>query len=399
MPLNNKIFDVAPPKQPKGGLKRASENKPKISVPSKITVLIVGAAVLIMALGWFLIESKAEIEIWPKKESINLNVETNIPGEILKVSKSVSANFPASTTNLKTAKASGTVRVYNAYSANSQPLIPNTRFVSGDGKLFRITEWVTVPGTRSEGGKLVPGTVDVVVIADQSGEDYNIGASTFSLPGLVGTAAYTAIYAKSFEAMSGGVSREVDQITQADIDKAEAALTKIAREESKTAIARMLPSDDYIVLDDAIEQKIVDFTPLAKAGEEKSEFSAQIESQVTAMAFQKSGIEAFAKTHILSQIPEGNVLQENSLSIEYTLEDIDMEEGAMTLTLQITANIYSVIDEQTLKEAVVNKRAGAVADILKGYPQIEKAKVDLWPFWIEESPSKPERIEIKIKLD
>ncbi|MBI2042294.1 MAG: hypothetical protein HYT21_00865 [Candidatus Nealsonbacteria bacterium] len=409
MPLNNKVFDVAPPnqapsgstKEPKKEEKKAPEreSRPRVSAPSKIPVIIAGAAVLMMALGWFLIEPKAEIEIWPKTELINLRVETEIPGEVLEVTKSVSGNFPSSTTKLKTAKASGMIRVYNAYSTNSQPLIPNTRFVSGDGKLFRITEWITVPGARNEGGKLVPGTVDVAVTADQPGEDYNIDASTFSLPGLVGTAAYTAIYAKSSEAMSGGMSQEMSQITQADIDKAEVELTNKSREESKAALEEILPSGGYIILDEAIDQKITGFTPLAKAGDEDSEFFAQVESQTKAMAFQKSGVEDFAKTYVLSQVPEGKILNESSIRVEYTREDMDIEKGTITLTLQITANVYSAIDEQALKEAVVNKRPEAITGILRGYSQIAKAKVDLWPFWVEESPSKPERIGIKIMLD
>jgi hypothetical protein len=408
MLLNNKVFDVAPPKQTPGGLikepreeKKAPEreNRPKIFAPSKIPVMIAGAAVLLMALGWFLIEPKAKIEIWPKIESISLRVETEIPGEVLEMTKSVSGNFPSSTTKLKTAKASGIIRVYNAYSTNSQPLIPNTRFVSGDGKLFRITEGVTVPGARNEDGKLVPGTVDVAVTADQPGEEYNIDASTFSLPGLVGTAAYTAIYAKSSEAMSGGMSQEMSQITQADIDKAEAELTNKAREESRTVLEEMLPSGDYIILDEAIDQKITGFTPMAKAGDEDSEFFAQAESQTKAMVFKKSVVEDFTKTYALSQVSEGKTLHESSIRVEYTIEDMNMEKGAITLTLQITANVYSAIDEQGLKEAVVDKRPEAITGILKGYPQIEKAKVNLWPFWVEESPSKPERIELNIKLD
>lgn len=384
------------------------EARSKFYAPSKIPVFIAGAIVLAMALGWFLIEPKAEIEIWPQKEPVNFDIDAivyikggrgDILGEILEVNKSVSGNFLSSATKLKTAKASGTIRVYNAYSTTAQPLIPNTRFVSGDGKLFRITEWITVPGAHYEGSKLIPGIGDVLVTADQPGEEYNIGPSTFSLPGLVGTAAYTAIYAKSSEAMSGGMSQEILQVTQGDIDKAEAELTKRFFEESKRALGEMLPMDDFIILEDAIEGEIINFAPLAKVGDEASEFFAQADGRSKAFVFKKSAVYDFAKNYILSQMPAGKALQENSLNMEYTIKNIAIKRGTMSLALRINGNLYTLIDEQAMKGAVADKKSDEIAEILKTYSQIEKAKVDLWPLWVEGSPSKIDQINIRINLD
>ena len=361
-----------------------------------------------MTLAWLLIEPKAEIEIWPKGEPVNFNTEAviyagqaagDIPGEILETEKLVSGNFPSSNTKLKTEKASGTIRVYNAYSTAAQLLVPNTRFVSDDGKLFRISKSITVPGAHYSGGKLVPGTVDVVVTADQSGDEYNIKASTFSLPGLAGTASYTSIYAKSFEPMSGGVSKEIPQVTQEDIDKAQIELTQRALAESKDALEKLLPSGDYIVLEEAIEQKTAEFTSSAQAGREELEFFAQAESMAKAMVFKKSSVQDFAKKHVLSLAPQDKALQENSLSVEYTLVETALENGKIKLALKITANLYDAIDEQSLRETVKNKRPEAIIRILTGYPQIERAKVNLWPFWVRESPDKSEKIEIKIMFD
>ena len=66
-------------------------------------------------------------------------------------------------------KARGTLIISNEYSSDTQPLIATTRFETGDGKIFRLAESVTVPGVTIVDGKRQPGIVEAVVIADAPG--------------------------------------------------------------------------------------------------------------------------------------------------------------------------------------------------------------------------------------
>jgi hypothetical protein len=424
---NTKVFDVIPPKEGKSLFSKeikkeiapVKKNQPKKIrhfdiknklEPKKISLCVIGAIVIIMLLGWIFIKPKAEIEIWPKKEQIQDDlsvvvyagekVNGEIPGEILEVTKSVSNTFESSSTKLKTAKASGTITIYNSYSNDSQTLITNTRFVSGDGKLFRSQQKIEVPGYSYQSGKLTPGSVDITVVADQPGEEYNIEATTFSLPGLSGGASYTSIYAKSFSPMSGGVSQEVPQITEEDIQRAEENLAAQALAESKIALEEILrASGDYIVLSEAISQEITSFTANGEVGQEIASFSAQADSLGKAMVFKKQDVREFAKNYILSIISSGKVLHENSLQVEYIVEEVSIDENKIELTLQITADTYQEIDQVNLKETVKDKNPEAISRILKDYSQIQKAQVNLWPFWAKRSPNSSERIDIEIKLD
>ena len=142
----------------------------------------------------YLFLPRSEIGIWPKTQTLNLmeKVEVSseksqvdfskrvIPGRIIEINRELSQEFPASGKSLKEEKARGQIRVYNAYSTSSQTLITNTRFISADGKLFRSVERVTIPGAEYDRGKLVPGFLDIQIVAAEPGEDYNIGPSTFS---------------------------------------------------------------------------------------------------------------------------------------------------------------------------------------------------------------------------
>ncbi len=424
MPQNKKVFDVIPPQReallaspnPKKEnavkpekSKLSLDRSPRVSF-KKTPLFIIGGIILIMLLGWIFIEPKAEVEIWPVKEQVSQSIKAtvyaenkgtgDIAGEAFEVVKFVSDKFDSSNTKLKTEKASGIITVYNAHSTNAQPLIPNTRFVSDGGKLFRSPKRVTIPGAYYQGGKLVPGTVDVEVVADQPGDEYNIGPSTFSLPGLAGTAAYTSIYAKSSESMSGGVSCEVPQITEEDIERAKGELTARALEESKAALEKMVPSEgDYVILEDAIDLEIVNFKTIGEVGEELSDFWAEAESEGKAMVFQKSEVREFAKNYLMSVIPAGQLLHEDSLQVKYTVEEVAMDENRIELTLEISCETYQEIDKSNLKETVKDKNPEAITRILRDYPQVSRAKVDLWPFWAERSPKDAERINIKIRLD
>jgi hypothetical protein len=424
MSQNKKVFDVVPPqreispaplKPRKEDAVKPEEPKPSLARSPRVSfkktpLFIIGGIVLVMIFGWIFIEPKAEVEIWPVKEQVSQSVKAtvyagsvgagDIAGEVFEVVKFVSDKFDSSNTKLKMEKASGTITIYNAYSTNVQSLVANTRFVSGDGKLFRSLERVNLPGAHYEGSKLVPGTVDIEVVADQAGDEYNIGPSTFSLPGLAGTASYTSIYAKSSGSMTGGVSREVPQITQEDIEKARGELTDRALEESRAALEKMVPSEgDYVILEGAIDLEIVNFETIGEVGEELSDFWAEAESEGRAMVFQKSEVREFARNYLTSVIPAGQLLHEDSLQVEYTVEEVAMDENRIELTLEISCETYQAIDKSNLKETVKDKNPEAITRILRDYPQVSRAKVDLWPFWVERSPKDAERINIEIRLD
>lgn len=82
--------------------------------------------------------------------------------------------FPATGQNANVnSKAQGTITIYNDYSAAPQELVATTRFVTPDGKIFRIVNTVTVPGaTVAANGTITPSSIDTPIIADQGGSGH-----------------------------------------------------------------------------------------------------------------------------------------------------------------------------------------------------------------------------------
>ena len=418
--MSKKIFDILPPEKvkraplfEKEGKKISEKNKTITYFSKKKRNLIFIVLILVLVfLSCYFTLSKAEVEIWPVKRvstfktEITISKEINqldissksIPGEIFEIEKTVSEEISSSGKALKENKAEGIIRVYNVYSSKSQILIARTRFVSADGKLFRTPVRVVIPGEHYEDGKLVPGYSDIAVKADQPGPEYNIDASSFSIPGFAGTARYTKFYGESFQNMTGGFKEEVSKVTQEDLDQAQETLEKRALEQNEIALKEKIPSD-FILLKGILDSKILDKFSSAQAEDELEKFNFQVKAKSTALVFKTEDIETFAKEYIISQISKEEELYQESLKLNYDLKTIDLETGKISLSLNMEAKIYSAIDQDELKKALRKKSLTETQIFLENLPQITKALVRFSPFWVNRIPENTEKIKLKLNLD
>lgn len=426
--MPKKIFDIFPPEESKerllsaGREKKVSpkpafqpEKKKQISFEKSVLAdsffrkwwqVILLLLFLAGFLGYFQLP-RAEIEIWPETEILNFQEKVTaditktqsdfsarvIPAKILESEINLSEEFPASGTKEK--RAEGIIRVYNAYSTSPQVLIAVTRFVSADGKLFRTPTQVTIPGGHYEKGKFVSGFIDVKVRADQPGEEYNIGPTTFSIPGFAGTKKYTAFYGKSFEAMSGG--GKISQVKEEDLVKAKEVLVEKAFEKGKNSLKNEV-SPDFILLDEAISQEVIEEKATAEAGAELSSFNFQLKIKSKGLSFKKSDLENLAKDFVISRMPAGKNFLSEKLEMNYRSESVDFKSGKIILNLSLNAKIYSAIDESSLRKGIARKTFTETQFLLENQPQITKFFIKLWPFWVKKVPENPEKIKIKINF-
>ncbi|MGB9743130.1 MAG: hypothetical protein ACPLW9_00190 [Minisyncoccales bacterium] len=419
---NKKVIDILPP------IKKAAKKERDVLTPAplmksssrpflkKSLVFILLILILAIALAYFYLP-QAEIEIFPKTRLLNLEtkliadkqisqIDANnktIPAQVFQKEKSLVNVFPASGRVIKEEKARGMIKVYNEYSTAPQILIAKTRFVSTDGKVFRTPVAVTVPGGVYEKGKLIPGEIEIEVVADNPGPEYNIGPSTFSIPGFAGTDKYTKFYAKSFQAMSGGLKEEIPQVTEEDLKKAEELLTKQAQKECEDLLKQELQTEaismNFYYFPAEIKNEIIEKIPLVLPNEQVAEFKYQAKARCWNLIFKKEDLQNFAKQIIAQQILPDEKLYEGSLKIDYSLAEIDLTEGKIVLSLKISSQIYSGIDFDLLKKALVNKSIAEVKLLLEDQPNIERANVKFWPFWVTSVPEDLEKIKINLKFN
>ncbi len=399
-------------KMPEEEIMPEAETSSSRDVSFNFSSIILIVALISVGVFCYFNFTKAMIDIYPVAETstfqaeLVINKDVNavsssaIPGMVYTAEKEVSQEFTASGKTMKESRAEGIIRVYNAYSTSPQTLVTNTRLISTDGKLFRLKSKINVPGGHYEGGELVPGFIDAGVMADQAGEEFNIKASSFSIPGFAGTDRYTYFYGKSFEAMSGGFKQEIAQVTQKDLDKAKEILEKRVKEECVQELKAKVSSESGLVLlDDVIQIEILNDSSLPEVGQEGSSFNFTVKAKSSALAFKSQDEHDFIINFISSEIASDKNIHQEGLDIGRTINKIDMDSGKVNLLLRVRAKIYSEVDEDGLRQALKGKSLSETQLYLESYPQLTKSSVTFWPFWVKKVPQKDERIKIQLRLD
>jgi hypothetical protein len=407
--MNQKIYDIIPPEESPNLVEEKEEKRNLF--PKKAFIVFLFFILSLGGLFYFTTEPKAEIVIYPKTKEVNfktsLNIdsslnsimffENTIPGKIVETEKTVSQEFPSSGKSFK--KAEGTIRLFNKFATWPETWAEGTRFVSGDGKLFKSKSKIYVPAVKKEGSKKIASFVDVEVIAAEPGEEYNIKPTHFSIYVYRGTARYSYYWGESSEVMSGG--GETLKITEEDLENAEEILSQKALSESKSSLVSEIGEND-IVVEELVESEIVEFSPLAKVGQEIKSFMAQTKAKSRAIVFENKDLEKFASLY-LSEETENEVFKE-SISVDYSPSFLSrnggekIEDGTIFLNLDISADTYKKIDFDFLERKCFGKSVSeAKSDILTVSPDIKDLEINLWPFWVKKIPLESNKIEISLK--
>lgn len=389
--MPQKSFDILPPRQEK---KYQFNLKPAPLLNKKRgswIVFVTVSGILLFALGYFYIEPKAEIILWPRTTPLVFETEAEITGTELVAEEEVSGEFYATGSAEKKSWAEGIITVYNNYHLE-QILVATTRFwcfVDGQLREFKTKKDVVIPAGQQ---------MDVEVRASAPGSEYNIPPCTFSIPGLKGGPRYTAVYGKSFSPMTGGEVVQVAVVTREDLDSAKEKLAQQAFEKSRESVQNLISSGNYIFAEGGTRQKIIKEVVLADEGQETDKFECRVRVQTKSLALKKSDLEEFAKEYVSSRLAEGKEIQESSWDLSYSMPQANLKNGKIWLNLKIKVNVYSSVGRDSLKKRILGKKLGEAKQILAEDPELEKASVRLWPFWTTQIPADIKRIDIQLAI-
>ncbi|HPX94235.1 MAG TPA: hypothetical protein PLF30_01625 [Candidatus Moranbacteria bacterium] len=371
-----------------------------------ITFCVICALSLAGVLAYLFIPS-AKIIITPDniENRININIsgsespgaESKIPIRVISNEESVSLEVEMQGKNVTGKKAEGSVTIYNEFSNAPQPLVATTRLETSDGKIFRIVKGVTVPGTTLVDGEIKPGAIEVQVVADQPGSDFNIDPSEFTIPGFKDSPKYEKFYAKSTEAMTGGTSDEnasgPAKVTQADIDKAKEKVKKALEEKIAETIANEL-SEDEISLEDAREIEAAKISISARVGQVLSSFNCSGTAAFKAIVFSESDIKKAIEKSVKGK--DDSEYEWKAAKIEYATVQPDFEKNILELKIHGEVAATPVIDAEKIKHEILGKRAEQLGDILRKYSSIKNVNVEFQPVFISRVPQYSKRVNVEI---
>ncbi len=403
-----KIYTEEEKKASEQLFKKSSSSKwPKVFFAFIILGLIVGGSVVYLAFP------KSKITISPKTEEIDFNLElkgstsfsqinesTNeVPLEEIRIEKTEKKEFTATGEEQLNQKAKGLLTVYNEYSSVPQTLVATTRFMSDEGKIFRISENITVPGAKIEEGKIIPQGIEVEVTADQPGKEYNIGPSNFTIPGFKGSSKYAGFYAKSNSSMDGGSQEKVTVVSKEDLEEAEKEFTDQLGNELEESLKEQVPEGREIIKG-GFKKEISEVSFNKEEGEQSDKFTGSVTVIVKALVFNQEDLRKIVDFNLNSKISQDRILVNQTQKINWPEEAIiDWEEEDASFVLGVKELIGYKIDVNKLKEDLAGLGEIEVREYLSHCPEIQKSKITLWPFWVKKIPRQNDKINIEINYD
>lgn len=319
-----------------------------------------------------------------------------LPVAVFSEKKTNSFQFPATGSGKSIErKATGRVTIYNEFSAATQPLVAGTRLETPDGKIFRLKERIVVPGAKTEGGDLIPTSIEAVVIADKAGESYNISpVSKFTIPGFRGTSKYEGFYGESKDPMTGGFVGEGKYPTTEDIKTAKESAESQMRGVIETFLATQVVPEGFKTIESSRRYKVIKEV-VNEVVDDQGNFSVYIEAE--------GGVDALKEELILELMtalarqekgPDWSI-REKTLS--YGDMIADEKTGEISLRIDFNGVFWKPIDLDDFKRKVSGKKEDELKAFIFSSTSIDKADVSLWPFWVRTVPNDPDRVKVELK--
>lgn len=386
----------------------------RVKTPSKVTSNGPGSGVWIIALltivGFFFVLSSAlssaTVTIDPRTEDVPLSEvfsvgrESDNPNaarfEMIKIDGEYTAQAKNVVTSEIEQRARGTVVLYNT-NTSSQPLLIDTRLRGSNDLVYKTVEAVRIPGASGD----TPGSLEVEIYADQSGPEYNLQNSDFTVVGFEGTSKETQVYARSKTSISGGT----DGLTYlVDLDAREAFVAnmrKQLRENLYQKALQEIPEGNISFADVSVLNANI---PDSALQSKEQTFDVTISGSLFVYIFPE---DVFEQTILgLSEdlfMPESaHIANLETLNLRLTTADIVAANPAsinsLSLSLQDTVKVFWKTDIVSLEQDLLGVRRTGFEQAINEYETISVADIVIRPFWTNKIPEKESRLTITEQL-
>lgn len=368
--------------------------------------IILALIILAAGIGSVFFFAGADVNVTPKQAAtpVDATFTGHISGgpavagvlqyDILTLEESRSKSLPSTGSEQVSEPASGTIVVYNNYSDKSQELVKNTRFQTPEGQIFRIRNSISVPGQKIDGGKKVPGSVEVMVYAEEAGDKYNIGLTDFTIPGFKGGPRFEAFYARSKTPMTGGFVGVRKVVSKADEEKARQELqTELRSVLAESAVTKtpegfLLPLKGvFLSFESPASTPDGDQVTITEKG---ILHGIIINQSDVAKAIAEKNVPSYDESPVTLKDPK-------TITIEPLITATSSSpwiEESLEFSIKGTATINWIVDTGKLAADLAGKPEEALNTVLGGYPGVERAKAVLRPIWRKTFPSKAEDIKL-----
>lgn len=394
------LNDITPPSRRKEVEPLSTMGSPGRERPPRFPYATLVAIVLVIAasIGALFYFSNAKVDVLPNTVSAAVQSSFtatesvgDLPYEIIVAQKIASQSVKGSGTKTVSSSASGTITIYNTQS-KAQTLIANTRFATTAGLIFRIRSAVTIPA----GSQAKPGSISVKVYADKAGDAYNVGPTSFTVPGFAGTPQASLVYARSGSAMTGGASGTIPVVDSAIEAQTRSALAAALAPDLATSLEAQIP-EGYTLLAGAATTTYEALTSAPSGTTGMVDVKEQ--GTITAIVFPNAALAKSVAASVsgLGYQGEPVTLSPASRLVLTSANGLPEPQAAsFAFTLSGTASLVYTVDPTRIAAAVSGKTRSAAEVALTNYPEVKRAVIILRPFWRQTFPQDPSTISISV---
>ncbi len=244
-------------------------------------------------------------------------------------------------------------------------------------------------------------TVDVTIEAANFGSTYDASTSTTWKPISItakynnGEALAVSISVTSKTAISGGTSKAVTVVTQADVNKAAEARDDNSATDGKEALMAKIDPENQIAINPSYSVEVGDLKPEPAVGEEVSD-----NSKVKLTAVTKYSIYVVDKQAVEEYINKKTNLASDqkiySIGNPYFERFTKIEEEAR---LKTSIETGPTVTEAELREKVKGKKIGEVQSLLRSINGVSSVEVKPSFFWVSSVPKDDNKVTIKLTVE
>lgn len=390
-------------------LPTTNSNKPK----SKSRFMTWVIAVIILISAFFIISNlltRADITIVPRSAVIQLDdtfsAKSNPNGEelsfsVIQVEGEESKSVVGSGKKDVVKPATGTVVIYNEFSAKSQPLVIDTRLLATDGKIYKTKQAVVVPGYTTKDGKVVPGQIETSIYSTEVGEAGNAKATNFKIFGFKGTPKYDKFYARSKGDISGGANGSYNVIEQVAWDEAYNGLEDALKAKLEKQAASQIPKDSIYFTDTKFFTSIPS-VPVLESSEEN--IPVVKKGSMAIIFFDQQKLSNFILSKKLANYKGESVDAKNLKDMEVTLVSkasiVPKDSQAISFNIHGNLNAVYNVDKDKIVADLLGKLKNEteLKPIVDKYQDsISKVFINIKPFWKMRIPKDANKINMIIE--
>lgn len=364
----------------------------------KIALSFFAASILLFFVIFYFIYRRAVVKIIPNSEVANVEFivdikekptkETELAGRLTQITlDGEKEHLTQSETEEALTNVTGEITIINE-SNKAQALVATTRFLSGDGELFRLKNYAAIPSYSKVTAEIYADDPSTIVA--------EIAPGRFTIPGL-SPSLQEKIYGETTDKIFPNTGK-VKIIAESDINSAKEILLDELFKKSLIHFAKEVKSGER-VLAKGVYREVLNFETDKGVGEKTLEFQEKMKAKFTAVLFNEDDLFIMAVKNLKEKIGGERKLAEfNKENLLYSVEKYDMEGGTANIKVAFTAKTSISENNKILeRENMMGLTKEDVEAYLRAFSEIKDVEIKMVPSWWNRMPRIKNGIEVIIE--